>query len=162
MDFFILTQEESLLSQFPTHTSHPHRLTHIHRPHLNISPGNGQDGAGAPWGRADSTQRLGIFAWLYWNDGMIRQERDKMLLPVLIFNTNIEDVKRFNPTKWAAAGPSQEALPSRGTLTVEGTQHPLRGRLQEVSLLCWRHGSPAQQLTQEPRQRIWQRQVARQ
>lgn len=81
-----LSQEGICSLRSPIHTSlPPNCLTCINRPHLNISPWNGQDATGAPWGCADGAQSLSIFTWFYRNDGMIRQKRSEMLLPVYFF-----------------------------------------------------------------------------
>ena len=84
--------------------------------HLNISPWDGQDGAGAPRGCTDSTHRLSILIWLYRNDRMIGQKRDKMLLPV-VFKYKFRRCKKIQPSWtggcWALSGSS---VPERNSV----------------------------------------------
>lgn len=97
--FFHFYVKREVGSPLTTTTPHTHRhqsptyLTHIHSPHLNISPWNGQDGTGAPRGCADRAHRPGVRIWLYWNHRVVGQERGKMLLPVF-FQVQIQKMKK--------------------------------------------------------------------
>lgn len=143
--FYVKKKVCSSLHPLPPHQS-PTYLTHIHRPHLNISPRNGQDGTGAPRGCADRTHRLGILIWLYRNYRMVGKKRGKMLLPVFL-KAQIQKVKEdlIQPNR-PVLGPVRKLCFKQRTLTVEGTWHLLRSRCSGSApsfLLHWKYGSPA-------------------